>query len=158
MGNVFPPNKDIHEVYDLKGSTVGRAIGDDEIKNNPRAVMKDLNWIAKNKTVNLGPAKRMPFCEQIERDVAVNGERIERLREKSGDVCAFSKPPSPLLQYLKEQNIMDYSLLIGIHDMIKGNKEHIREKSLSVFEVSGSSVGLKNPYLYAHSLFILLLH
>ena len=26
MGNVFPPNKDIHETFDLKGSTVGRYI------------------------------------------------------------------------------------------------------------------------------------
>lgn len=29
---------------------------------------------------------------------------------------------------------MDYSLLVGIHDMVKGNKENIRDQTLSVFE------------------------
>jgi hypothetical protein len=29
---------------------------------------------------------------------------------------------------------MDYSLLVGIHDMIKGNKENIRDNTLALFE------------------------
>jgi hypothetical protein len=29
---------------------------------------------------------------------------------------------------------MDYSLLVGIHDMIKGNKEKIRDNTLALFE------------------------
>ncbi|KAG0284254.1 Phosphatidylinositol-4-phosphate 5-kinase [Linnemannia gamsii] len=105
MGNVFPPNRDIHETYDLKGSTLGRAISDQELANNPRATQKDLNWVNRNRKLELGPEKRHLFVEQIKRDV----ELLSRL------------------------NIMDYSLLIGIHDIERGNKDNIRDNTLKVF-------------------------
>jgi 1-phosphatidylinositol-4-phosphate 5-kinase len=107
MGNVFPPNRDIHETYDLKGSTLGRAISDEELANNPRATQKDLNWVNRNRKLELGPEKRHLFVEQIKRDV----ELLSRL------------------------NIMDYSLLIGIHDIERGNKDNIRDNTLKVFHV-----------------------
>ncbi|KAI7830345.1 hypothetical protein BC939DRAFT_392810 [Gamsiella multidivaricata] len=105
MGNVFPPNRDIHETYDLKGSTLGRAISDEELNNNPRATQKDLNWVNRNRKLELGPVKRHLFVEQMKRDV----ELLARL------------------------NIMDYSLLIGIHDIERGNKDNIRDNTLKVF-------------------------
>ncbi|KAF9108169.1 Phosphatidylinositol-4-phosphate 5-kinase [Mortierella sp. AM989] len=105
MGNVFPPNRDIHETYDLKGSTLGRAISDEELQSNPRATQKDLNWVKRNRKLELGPEKRHPFVEQIKRDV----ELLARL------------------------NIMDYSLLVGIHDIERGNKDNIRDNTLKVF-------------------------
>ncbi|KAF9924428.1 Phosphatidylinositol-4-phosphate 5-kinase [Linnemannia zychae] len=105
MGNVFPPNRDIHETYDLKGSTLGRAISDEELASNPRATQKDLNWVNRNRKLELGPEKRHLFVEQIKRDV----ELLARL------------------------NIMDYSLLIGIHDIARGNKDNIRDNTLKVF-------------------------
>jgi 1-phosphatidylinositol-4-phosphate 5-kinase len=108
MGNVFPPNRDIHETYDLKGSTLGRAISDEELNNNPRATQKDLNWVNRNRKLELGPEKRHLFVEQTKRDV----ELLARL------------------------NIMDYSLLIGIHDLERGNKDNIRDNTLKVFHVS----------------------
>ncbi|ORY40954.1 SAICAR synthase-like protein [Rhizoclosmatium globosum] len=61
MGNVFPANKDVHETFDLKGSTVGRV-------------------------------------------------------------------------FLQMMNIMDYSLLLGIHNLETGNRENIRDNTLAAFE------------------------
>lgn len=71
MGNVFPANKDIHEVYDLKGSLFGRKISEEEAKSNPRAVMKDLNWMERKKKLNFGPEKRVLFEKQMDNDVSV---------------------------------------------------------------------------------------
>uniref|UniRef100_A0A1D1XEN8 1-phosphatidylinositol-4-phosphate 5-kinase n=1 Tax=Anthurium amnicola TaxID=1678845 RepID=A0A1D1XEN8_9ARAE len=99
MNNIFPPHRDIHETYDLKGSTVGREYNESEAAKNPRAVLKDLNWIKRGRHLELGPEKRKLFVEQLEKDVA-------------------------LLQRL---NIMDYSLLVGLHDTSRGNKDKVRE-------------------------------
>ncbi|KAJ3314143.1 Phosphatidylinositol-4-phosphate 5-kinase [Boothiomyces sp. JEL0838] len=111
MGNVFPPNKDIHEVYDLKGSTLGREISEEEAKN-PRAVMKDKNWMNRNRRLQLGPEKRALFEKQMQIDV----------------------------KFLMLQGIMDYSLLVGIHDLVRGNQDHIRDQTLSVFEPNADTL------------------
>ncbi|CAG8512693.1 7046_t:CDS:10 [Ambispora gerdemannii] len=105
MNNLFPPHRDIHEIYDLKGSTVGREYtkADEQSKG---AVLKDLNWTKRNRRLELGPIKRKLFVEQLEKDV----------------------------ELLKRMNIMDYSLLVGLHDMSRGNKDNIREGILTVFE------------------------
>jgi hypothetical protein len=71
MGNVLPPNKDIHETYDLKGSTLGRLLPEEEILKNPYAVMKDLNWEKRGNKLQLGPQKRKLFITQLLRDVKV---------------------------------------------------------------------------------------
>jgi 1-phosphatidylinositol-4-phosphate 5-kinase len=106
MNNLFPPHRDIHQTYDLKGSTIGRDFKEDELARNPRATLKDLNWIRRNNHLELGPEKKRLFMEQMKRDVN-------------------------LLQRL---HIMDYSLLVGIHDLSKGNDENLRDKTLQVFE------------------------
>lgn len=107
MNNLFPPHRDIHKTYDLKGSTVGRMFEEKNLETNPRATLKDLNWLSKNNHLEFGPAKRHNFVEQMQKDVR-------------------------LLQKLK---IMDYSLLVGIHDLTKGNDEQLREKDLKVFQL-----------------------
>ncbi|GAA5813465.1 hypothetical protein MFLAVUS_006943 [Mucor flavus] len=102
MGNVLPSNKDIHETFDLKGSTFGRLTSDEEVARNPHAVMKDQNWVKNNQKIQLGASKKALFLTQLERDVEI----------------------------LKKLNIMDYSLLVGIHDIRRGNTEGIRDQSL----------------------------
>ncbi|KAF1352297.1 hypothetical protein BDV97DRAFT_293346, partial [Delphinella strobiligena] len=109
MNNLFPPHRDIHRTFDLKGSTIGRDFREEDLAKNPRATMKDLNWLRRNLHLEFGPTKKHAFVEQMQRDVA-------------------------LLQRLK---IMDYSMLVGIHDLERGNEENLRDKTLQVFQPGG---------------------
>ncbi|KAF2100067.1 SAICAR synthase-like protein, partial [Rhizodiscina lignyota] len=109
MNNLFPPHRDIHRTFDLKGSTIGRDFKEDDLEKNPRATLKDLNWLRRNLHLEFGPTKKKAFIEQMERDVH-------------------------LLQRLK---IMDYSLLVGIHDLERGNEDKLRDKTLKVFQPGG---------------------
>ncbi|ATZ47182.1 Bcmss4 [Botrytis cinerea B05.10] len=111
MNNLFPPHRDVHQTFDLKGSTIGRDFKEENLEQNPRATLKDLNWLRRNLHLEFGPEKRRVFFEQMEKDVA-------------------------LLQKLK---IMDYSMLVGIHDLTKGNEENLRDKTLQVFQPGGDS-------------------
>ncbi|KAF2717851.1 SAICAR synthase-like protein [Polychaeton citri CBS 116435] len=110
MNNLFPPNRDIHRTFDLKGSTLGRDFKEEDLEKNPRATLKDLNWLRRNLHLEFGPTKKEAFVVQMQKDVA-------------------------LLQRL---NIMDYSLLVGIHDLERGNEENLRDKTLSVFQPGGA--------------------
>ncbi|KAI1332287.1 SAICAR synthase-like protein [Xylariaceae sp. FL0255] len=110
MNNLFPPHRDIHTTFDLKGSTVGRLYKEDELEKNPRATLKDLNWLRRQRHLELGLQKKQLFLQQLQRDVK-------------------------LLQKLK---IMDYSLLVGMHDLRKGNEENLRDKTLQVFNPGGA--------------------
>lgn len=76
MGNVFPSNKDVHETYDLKGSTFGRVTSEEEISRNPHAVLKDLNWVDRGRKLEFGAMKRHMFIEQLHRDVKVSYLRM----------------------------------------------------------------------------------
>ncbi|KFX91592.1 hypothetical protein V497_06662 [Pseudogymnoascus sp. VKM F-4516 (FW-969)] len=111
MNNLFPPHRDIHQTFDLKGSTIGRDYREENLVNNPRATLKDLNWLRRNYHLEFGPEKKNTFLEQMEQDVR-------------------------LLQKLK---IMDYSMLVGIHDLGKGNQENLRDKTLRVFQPGGDT-------------------
>jgi 1-phosphatidylinositol-4-phosphate 5-kinase len=111
MNNLFPPHRDIHRTFDLKGSTIGRDFKEEDLEKNPRATLKDLNWLRRNLHLEFGPTKKAAFVEQMQKDVA-------------------------LLQRLK---IMDYSLLVGFHDLERGNEENLRDKTLQVFQPGGAS-------------------
>ena len=117
MNNLFPPHRDIHQTFDLKGSTIGRNYKEEDLEKNPRATLKDLNWIRRNKHFELSLWKKRMFIEQLQKDV----------------------------QLLQELKIMDYSLLVGIHDLDKGNDENLREKTLQVFQPGGEHTGEPQP-------------
>ena len=68
---------------------MGRGYLEEKAAKNPRAVLKDLNWINRGNMLELGPEKRALLMEQLRRD----------------------------LELLKQANAMDYSLLIGIHNL-----------------------------------------
>ena len=107
MNNLFPPHRDIHETFDLKGSAYGREYDEEKAKKNPKAVLKDKNWVNRGRTLELGPEKRALLSEQLRRDT----------------------------EFLKRIKVMDYSLLVGIHNMERGNRDNLRENQLSVFHV-----------------------
>jgi hypothetical protein len=58
MNDLFPAHKDIHKTYDLKGSTVGRIYPEEHARENPRVVLKDLNWIERGRELVLPPSCR----------------------------------------------------------------------------------------------------
>lgn len=117
MNNLFPPHRDIHTTFDLKGSTIGRDFKEEDLAANPRATLKDLNWLRRDLHLEFGPTKKSMFIEQMQKDVK-------------------------LLQRL---HIMDYSLLIGIHDLEKGNEENLRDKTLKVFSPGGEEAPDPQP-------------
>lgn len=112
MNNLFPPHRDIHQTFDLKGSTIGRDFREEDLEKNPRATLKDLNWTRRHLHLEFGPDKKRLFIEQMERDV----------------------------QLLEKLHIMDYSMLVGIHDLHKGNQENLRDKTLQVFHPGGDNL------------------
>ena len=92
MSSVFDTPKDIHETFDLKGSTIGRKISDDDIIKGK--VKKDLNWIEEGKLFQLNQISGENFIKVLQEDII----------------------------FFISVNVMDYSLLVGIH--------HTNEKRL----------------------------
>ncbi|KAJ2707359.1 Phosphatidylinositol-4-phosphate 5-kinase [Coemansia sp. IMI 203386] len=123
MSNILPPNKDIHAQFDLKGSLLGRELSP-ELAARPRACMKDKNWLNMRQRLHLGPAKRRAFVKQLIEDVTL----------------------------LIRLNIMDYSLLIGIHDLNQGNSSKLRDTTLAMFDPQTTDVQQVNRLTRAHTI------
>ncbi len=106
MSSVFDTEKSIHVKYDLKGSTVGRITGAKDCEAG--AVQKDLNLVESNRTLYLGA----------------------EMSEKFRDILIYDS------EFLARLKIMDYSLLVGVHDM--RNRKSVRRSS-SVVKPSASA-------------------
>lgn len=102
MNNLFPPHRDIHLKYDLKGSTWGRSTNVALGADISQLTLKDMDWLNRKDTIKFGPEKKKLFFEQLESDVKL----------------------------LKKINVMDYSLLLGIHDVKMGNTFDLSQKLL----------------------------
>ncbi|AAS54395.1 AGL096Wp [Eremothecium gossypii ATCC 10895] len=89
MNNLFPPHLEMHTTFDLKGSTLGRYTKVSKEDEDARPVLKDLNWLEQHMNIQFGPHKGRVFLNQLKKDV----------------------------DFLSRLNIMDYSLLLGIHDI-----------------------------------------
>ncbi|KAI9313741.1 hypothetical protein BX666DRAFT_1973038 [Dichotomocladium elegans] len=73
-------------------------------ENKHNAVLKDQNWINRKERIQLGPEKRQLLFNQLKKDV----------------------------EFLTRLNIMDYSFLVGIHDLKRGNSDMIRDNHLHI--------------------------
>lgn len=96
----------------MQGSAIGREYPEEKAKDNPRAILKDLNFLSRDRVFALGPEKKALFEEQLRRDT----ELMQRL------------------------GIMDYSLLTGIHNLQRGNVDNLRDGMLTVFQVSARAL------------------
>eukprot|EP00930_Biecheleria_cincta_P101809 TRINITY_DN9345_c0_g1_i2.p1 TRINITY_DN9345_c0_g1~~TRINITY_DN9345_c0_g1_i2.p1 ORF type:complete len:278 (-),score=43.78 TRINITY_DN9345_c0_g1_i2:264-1097(-) len=90
MGNMFNTPFEIHRRYDLKGSWVGRVTKAEDY--DPSVALKDVDFSDANEAVRVGSERRAKLLAQIERDSA----------------------------FLRDNNIIDYSLLLGIYDLGTG--------------------------------------
>lgn len=121
MRNILSTKFKIHVKYDVKGSTVDRTATEKE-KLNPCPTLKDNDFIEGKRTIELGIDQKKIFMEKLKRDV----------------------------NFLVTQHKMDYSLLIGIHDLDQGGIESERNLSvgdLNTSDLSGneSSEGSESP-------------
>ncbi|RLN32340.1 hypothetical protein BBJ28_00022508 [Nothophytophthora sp. Chile5] len=88
MASVFDTPLEIHARFDLKGSRVGRRASPEEHQRGSAGVLKDVDLLDKGFLLQMGAARRAMFLVQLRKDV----------------------------EFLKRMKIMDYSLLIGVHD------------------------------------------
>ena len=93
MASVFDTPAEIHTIYDLKGSLVGRSATEKE--RTTGGVLKDNDLISDKRKLHLG-SKKAEFIKQLKKDA----------------------------YFLASMNIMDYSLLIGIHERRKRGATH----------------------------------
>lgn len=100
MNNVFDTNLQIHERYDLKGSTDGRTASEKE-RQRETPVFKDLDFLNAKRRIKVGPEMKKKIMEQLKSD------------------CAF----------LEKMKIMDYSLLLvclmGVFSFVLGCEKTI---------------------------------
>ncbi|CAI6368266.1 unnamed protein product [Macrosiphum euphorbiae] len=88
MKNLLPSDIKIHQKFDLKGATIGRKASDNERKKkSPTFQDLDFNYEFHHKGIFLKPDTRLAFLKTIEKDCEI----------------------------LKDFNIMDYSILLGVH-------------------------------------------
>jgi len=90
MANLFCTDIGMHKKYDLKGSREGRVVSAQELEDgkNGNFTLRDYAFEELEGTIDLGPQMATKYKEQLWRDV----------------------------EFLKDHNIMDYSLLVGVHE------------------------------------------
>jgi 1-phosphatidylinositol-4-phosphate 5-kinase len=102
MENLFDTPLEIHEQYDLKGSTVNRFVGEKMETFNPSVALKDLDF---HRRLRVGPTMKALMLEQAEIDCMVRCNQPPSL----ATLLIF------FLQWMESLNICDYSMLVGLH-------------------------------------------
>lgn len=92
MANLFNPRYPVHEQYDLKGSKVDRTVAMGEQFDPSKVALKDGNFDSFNRKIRIGPERKALLLEQLEKDT----------------------------KWLERLGVCDYSLLVGIHFVRKG--------------------------------------
>lgn len=92
--NVFSNHLNIHRKYDLKGSTVDREASEKELEKD-LPTLKDNDFIKQGVRIDIGDAAKEKLLETLTADV----------------------------EFLTKLHLMDYSLLLGMHECGRGEAE-----------------------------------
>jgi 1-phosphatidylinositol-4-phosphate 5-kinase len=87
MGNLFNTPLEVHRRFDLKGSWVGRSSGNAPSLDTTIA-LRDNDFVERKEVINVGSSAKQVICDQLRKDA----------------------------DFFASRNIIDYSLLLGIHD------------------------------------------
>ena len=127
MTNFFAAANEIHCKFDLKGSTYHREASEKErAKSSP--VYKDLDWIREGRKISFGTVDEVDAIrERLEKDTL----------------------------YLSSQRLIDYSLLVGIHEIKDGtNNVQAQDEAMDVISARTSKdiqyfgiVDILTPYV-----------
>ncbi|XP_070800557.1 phosphatidylinositol 5-phosphate 4-kinase type-2 beta isoform X2 [Pituophis catenifer annectens] len=94
--NVFSHRLTVHRKYDLKGSTVAREASDKE-KAKDLPTFKDNDFLNEGQKLHVGDEYKKKILEKLKQDV----------------------------EFLAQLKFMDYSLLVGIHDVDRAEQEEM---------------------------------
>ncbi len=94
MRNIFSNHLRIHTKYDLKGSTVDREASQKE-REKSHPTFKDNDFLNDGAKIHIGEEARAKLLETLAADV----------------------------EFLTRLHIMDYSLLLGVHDCERASQE-----------------------------------
>jgi len=118
MRNVFSTFLQIHKKYDLKGSTVDRDASTKELdKNLP--TLKDNDFMKDGLKIHIGEDAKQTLMETLTADV----------------------------EFLMRLNLMDYSILLGVHDIIRAEEEgqNLTESEEDIEEEDEECSGVPTP-------------
>lgn len=97
--NVFSNRLPLHRKYDLKGSTVDREASDKE-KEKELPTLKDNDFVKDGTKVVIGDEAKERLMETLTADV----------------------------EFLMKLQMMDYSLLLGVHDCVQAEQENLERR------------------------------
>uniref|UniRef100_A0A8D3B8Q0 Phosphatidylinositol 5-phosphate 4-kinase type-2 alpha n=1 Tax=Scophthalmus maximus TaxID=52904 RepID=A0A8D3B8Q0_SCOMX len=110
--NVFSHRLSVYKKYDLKGSTVAREASDKE-KAKELPTYKDNDFINDGQKIYIDGENKKMFLEKLRKDV----------------------------EFLAQLKLMDYSLLVGIHDVERSEQEEVESEDNDAEEEGESDGG-----------------
>ncbi|XP_068241706.1 phosphatidylinositol 5-phosphate 4-kinase type-2 alpha isoform X2 [Palaemon carinicauda] len=119
MRNVFSTFLPIHKKYDLKGSTVDREASVRELEKD-LPTLKDNDFVKDGTKIYIGEEAKQQLMETLTADV----------------------------EFLMRLNLMDYSLLLGVHDVARAEQEgemHNESEDDVIEEEDDECTGVPTP-------------
>jgi len=122
MRNVFSNHLKIHMKYDLKGSTIDREASQKE-RERDHPTFKDNDFLKDGVKIHIGEEAKAKLMETLKADV----------------------------NFLSNLHVMDYSLLLGVHDIDLADEEEANklinptEEDSDEYDSGGSGVALTPP-------------